>query len=84
MELFLDSVDSSEIKAAAEWGFLEGITTTPTFLYRQGIKNVDDTIVGFSRMVKQVHVEALGDTCAEILAEAKRLAGLPGLAADSS
>ncbi|MFC1937081.1 transaldolase family protein [Chloroflexota bacterium] len=80
MELFLDSVDMSEVEAAAEFGFLEGITTTPTFMYRHGIKDVDSAIARFSSMVKQVHVEALGDVCEQILAEAKRLSQLPGLA----
>jgi transaldolase len=80
MELFLDSVDAGEVEAAAGLGFLEGITTTPTFMYRHGIKNVEETIVRFTGMVKQVHVEALGDTCEQILAEAKRLSQLPKLA----
>ena len=80
MELFLDSVDFNEVKAAAEFGFLKGITTTPTFMHQHGIKDVDGAIVDFSKMVDQVHVEALGDACTEILTEARRLSQLPGLA----
>jgi len=80
MELFLDSVDFNEVKAATEFGFLEGITTTPTFMHRHGIKDVDGAIVELSKMVNQLHVEVLGDTCPEILAEARRLSQFPGLA----
>ena len=80
MELFLDSVDFMEVKAATELGFLKGITTTPTFMHRHGINDVDGAIVELSKMVEQVHVEALGDTCTEILAAAQRLSELPGLA----
>ena len=80
MELFIDSVDLDEIKAAAEFGFMEGITTTPTFLHRHGIKDVDSTIVELSKIANQLHVEALGETCSQILAEAERLSTLPGLA----
>lgn len=80
MELFLDSVDFNEVKAATEFGFLEGITTTPTFMHRHGIKDVDRAIGELSKMANQVHVEALGDTCAEILTEAQRLSEVPGLA----
>jgi transaldolase len=80
MQLFIDSVDLDEIKEAVEFGFIEGITTTPTFMHRHGIKDVDTTIVELSKMANQLHVEALGESCPEILAEAERLAALPGLA----
>jgi TalC/MipB family fructose-6-phosphate aldolase len=79
MELFIDSVDLGEIKAAAEFGFMEGITTTPTFMHQKGIKDVDTTIVELSEIANQLHVEALGETCSQIIAEAERLSALPGL-----
>ena len=68
MELFIDSVDLDEIKAAADFGFVEGITTTPTFMHRHGIRDVDDAIVELSRVTNQLHVEALGESCSEIVA----------------
>jgi TalC/MipB family fructose-6-phosphate aldolase len=79
MELFVDSVDLDEIKAATAFGFVEGITTTPTFMHRQGIKDVDRVIVELSTMANQVHVEALGEDASSILEEANRLSALPGL-----
>ncbi len=79
MELFVDSVDFAEIQAAVDLGFLEGITTTPTFMYRHGIKDINHAIVDLSGMARQVHVEALGEDCAAILQEAERLWSLPGL-----
>jgi len=42
MELYLDSANLSEIKEAFELGFLDGLTTTPTFMHRDGIRNIDD------------------------------------------
>lgn len=80
MELFIDSVDLDEIRRAADFGFMEGITTTPTFMHRHGIKDVDSTIVELSKIANQLHVEALGESCSQILAEAERLSALPGLA----
>lgn len=77
MELYLDSVDFSEIRAAAELGFLYGLTTTPTFMHRQGITDIDGAIVELSKLVKVLHVEALGETPDEIIAEAERLNALP-------
>ena len=80
MELFIDSADIAAVQAAVDLGFIEGITITPTFMHRLGIKDVDGTIVELSRMTNQLHIEALGDTCDGVLAEAERLASLPGLA----
>jgi transaldolase len=32
MELYLDSVDLKEIETALDYGFIKGLTTTPTFM----------------------------------------------------
>ena len=66
MELFLDSVVEEEIKQGFELGFLTGLTTTPTFMHRDGITDVDGTIVRLSKMVPQIQIEALGETADEI------------------
>jgi transaldolase len=79
MELFVDSVDIEEIKAAVSLGFIEGITTTPTFMHRHGITDVNAAIVTLSGMANQVHVEALGEMKEQILKEADRISNLPGL-----
>lgn len=77
MELYLDSVDFEEIEAALEYGFIRGLTTTPTFMHRHGISDIDGAIVKLSGMVPELQVEALGDTPAEVLAEANRILALP-------
>lgn len=76
MELYLDSADIKEIEEAFKLGILTGLTTTPTFMHRHGIINVDDTIIKLSKMVPVLQIEALGDTADEIVAEAHRLLGL--------
>ena len=77
MDLYLDSVDLKEIERAFEFGFLKGLTTTPTFMHRHGITDIDDAIVKLSGMVPELQVEALGDTVESILAEADRIMSLP-------
>ena len=62
MELYLDSVDFKEIEAALDYGFIKGLTTTPTFMHRHGITDIDGAIVKLSGMVPELQVEALGDT----------------------
>ena len=76
MELYLDSVDFKEIEEAFKLGFLTGLTTTPTFMHRHGITDIDAAILKLSKMVPVLHVEALGDTAEEILKEAERLLAL--------
>jgi TalC/MipB family fructose-6-phosphate aldolase len=76
MQLYLDSVDFKEIEAALDFGFVKGLTTTPTFMHRHGITDIDGAIVKLSKMVPELQVEALGDSPNEIVAEAERLVGL--------
>jgi len=77
MELYLDSVNFEEIEEAFNLGFVKGLTTTPTFMHRHGITDVDGAIVELSKMVPELQVEALGNTHDEIIDEAHRLLELP-------
>lgn len=73
MELYLDSAEINEIKSSFEQlPFMTGLTTTPTFMARHGITDIDGTIVELSKIVPVLQIEALGDTAEEIVAEAKR------------
>lgn len=77
MELFLDSVDFEEIEAGLKLGTITGLTTTPTFMFRHGITDIDGAIVKLSGMVPSLHIEALGESKEEILAEVDRIMKLP-------
>lgn len=72
MELYLDSANLKEIEEGFRLGFLDGLTTTPTFMQREGITDIDGTIVKLSKIVPVLQIEALGDTAEDILKEAKR------------
>ncbi len=76
MELYLDSANSAEIKSAFELKFLTGLTTTPTFMHREGVKDTDKMIVELAKEVPILQIEALGKTAIEIVAEAERLLAL--------
>ncbi|MEM9022357.1 MAG: transaldolase family protein [Bacteroidota bacterium] len=76
MELYLDSADLKEIEEAFQLGFLTGLTTTPTFMHREGHADVDSVILQLAGMVPVLQVEALGETSEAIVAEAHRLVGL--------
>ncbi len=72
MELYLDSADINEIEEAFKLGFLAGLTTTPTFMHRHGITDIDSMIVKLSKMVPVLQIEALGKTADEMVSEAHR------------
>jgi transaldolase len=72
MELYLDSANLKEIEEGFKLGFLDGLTTTPTFMQREGITDIDATIVKLSKIVPVLQIEALGNTAEDVLKEAKR------------
>lgn len=72
MELYLDSADIKEIEEVFKLGFLTGLTTTPTFMVREGVTDIDGLILKLADMVPILQVEALGQTAEEIVAEAYR------------
>jgi transaldolase len=76
MELYLDSADINEIEEAFKLGFIDGLTTTPTFMHREGITDIDGTILKLSKMVPVLQIEALGETAEEVVSEAHRLLAL--------
>ncbi len=73
MELYLDSADFNEIEKVFKLGFLDGLTTTPTFMHRHGVTDIDALILKLAEIVPVLQVEALGKTAEEIYAEAHRL-----------
>jgi len=76
MELFLDSIKFDEVKQGNDLGFLTGLTTTPTFMSREGITDVDSVILKLAKMTNILMVESLGQTSDEIIKEAERLLAL--------
>lgn len=72
MELYLDSADINEIKEVSKLGFITGLTTTPTFMHRHGITDVDSAIIELSKLVDILQIEALGSNSDEIVEEAYR------------
>jgi transaldolase len=72
MELYLDSANMKEIEEGFKLGFLDGLTTTPTFMQKEGITDIDGTIVKLSKMVPVLQIEALGSNADEIKKEAYR------------
>ncbi len=61
-----------EIEEGFKLGFLDGLTTTPTFMQREGVTDIDGTILKLSKIVPVLQIEALGNTAEEVVKEAHR------------
>lgn len=61
MKLFVDTGDVEEVRKAAEWGVLDGVTTNPTLIAKSG-KGFRETVLKICELVPG------GDISAEVVA----------------
>jgi transaldolase len=61
MKIFVDTGDVNEVKQAAEWGILDGVTTNPTLIAKSG-KGFKETVLKICELVPG------GDISAEVVA----------------
>ena len=74
MKIFIDTANLSEIRKAKALGLVDGVTTNPTLLAKEG-EEAEILIRKISKEVRgPVNVEVTGITCEEIVKEAKVLA----------
>ena len=69
MKIFLDSSDPEIVKSAIETGFVDGVTTNPTLMAKQGQDPID-VIYRISELFSwsaSVSAEVMGDTAEEML-----------------
>jgi transaldolase len=76
MEIFLDTANLEEIKEAAQYGVLTGVTTNPTLVARENrdffsiVREISELIPG------PVSAEVTATITSEMVAEARELAGI--------
>lgn len=76
MKIFLDTADVAGIREAAKSGLIGGVTTNPSHIMNSGrkfkevVKEICDIIPG------PVSAEAMGDTAAELVEDARKIAAL--------
>ncbi|HLE83261.1 MAG TPA: fructose-6-phosphate aldolase [Thermoanaerobaculia bacterium] len=76
MKFFLDTADLGEIERGLSWGMVDGITTNPSLIAKQG-KPYLPTVKAIAELVPgPVSGEVLAVAHAEIMAQGRRLAGL--------
>jgi len=74
MKFFLDTANIEEIRDAAEYGLIEGVTTNPSLVAKEG-KDFKDVLREITKIVDgPISAEVVSTDCAGILKEAYDLA----------
>jgi len=74
MKIFIDTANLNEIKKAKAMGLVDGVTTNPTLLAKEG-EETEKLIRKIWQEVRgPVNVEVIGITCEEMVKEAKIMA----------
>ncbi len=77
MRIFIDTANLKEIKEAADMGLLDGVTTNPSLVAKEGYKDFKDLLVKICEIVDgDISAEVVSTTCNEIVKEAKELASI--------
>jgi transaldolase len=75
MKIFLDTADIDEIRAAARWGIVSGVTTNPTLLSRSAGKSHEAIIQDIAELVDgPISAETVSLDTEGMLKEARRFA----------
>lgn len=77
MKFFIDTANLNEIREAAGYGLLDGVTTNPSLIAREGLSEQDAHIKAICALTDgPVSAEVLATDQAGMLKEGRRLAGL--------
>src|ERR1019366_5859702 len=80
MKFFIDTANLAQIKEANDLGILDGVTTNPSLMAREGIKGNEAILQHYKTICEMVDgdisAEVLGTTFEGIVAEGKVLAAI--------
>lgn len=74
MKFFLDSANLAELKSALEWGIVDGVTTNPSLIAKEGIP-VEEQVRRICDLIDgDVSAEVVSTTAPEMIQEGRALA----------
>jgi transaldolase len=80
MKFFIDTANLAQIKEANELGILDGVTTNPSLMAKEGIKGHDAVFKHYKTICEMVHgdisAEVVTTDLATIIEEGKKLAAI--------
>lgn len=73
MKFFLDTANVDEIKKAAAWGIVDGVTTNPTLIAKEGIP-IEDQVRKIADVIDgDISAEVVSTNSKEMIEEGRRL-----------
>ena len=76
MKLFLDTAHLADLKIAADWGILEGVTTNPSLAAKEGLE-FPDLVKAITDLVPgPVSAEVTAESVEEMVVQGKELASI--------
>lgn len=77
MKIFLDTANLAEIREAVSWGVVDGVTTNPSLIAKEGVADPRAHIREICEIASgPVSAEVVSTTAPEMIAEARELARL--------
>lgn len=79
MKLFIDTANTEEIREAASWGVLSGVTTNPSLIAKEGkefksvVKEITEIADASPSNIASISAEVLSDDAEGMIAEAHEL-----------
>jgi len=74
MKIFLDTANLDELKKAAAWGVVDGVTTNPTLIAKEGIK-IEEQIAKICDIIDgDISAEVVATESAKMVEEGRKLA----------
>ena len=74
MKIFIDTANLNEIKEAADMGILDGVTTNPSLVSKEGHKDFRSMLEKICEMVDgDISAEVVSVTCDEMVKEGREL-----------
>ena len=74
MKFFLDSANLAELEKASAWGIIDGVTTNPSLIAKEGVPVEEQILKICSRIDGDVSAEVISLTAGEMIAEGRALA----------
>src|SRR4051794_34455927 len=76
MKIFLDTANLDELRKAADWGIVDGVTTNPTLIAKEG-NAIEKQIAAICDIVDgDISAEVVSTVSREMVEEGRRLAGI--------
>ena len=74
MKIFLDTGNLDELKKAAQWGIVDGVTTNPSLIAKEG-KKIEDQIAAICEIIDgDISAEVVSTKAEDMIPEGRKLA----------